>query len=81
VARAGYNTASLSYSVFAGQTLDAGTSRYPQIATTAIVRGRVTAATGGAALGGVSISVIGNARSPRDDVPEVLNFPVFHPAR
>src|SRR5439155_7590417 len=61
VARAGYNTASLSYSVFSGQTLDAGTIPLLQIATTAIVRGRVTAATGGAALAGVSISVIGGS--------------------
>src|SRR5258706_10157706 len=61
VARAGYSTASLSYSVFAGQTLDAGTIPLSQIATTAIVRGRVTAATGGAALAGVSISVIGGS--------------------
>ena len=61
VARAGYNTASLSYSVFAGQTLDAGTIPLSQIATTAIVRGRVTAATGGAALAGVLVSVTGSA--------------------
>src|SRR5258707_14017700 len=59
VARAGYSTASLSYSVFAGQTLDAGTIPLSQIATTAIVRGRVTPATCGSALAGVPTSVLG----------------------
>ncbi len=75
VARAGYDTASLSYSVFAGQTLDAGTIPLSQIATTAIVRGRVTAATGGAALAGVSISVIGStALSATTDVAGSFEF-------
>ncbi|HKB62266.1 MAG TPA: carboxypeptidase regulatory-like domain-containing protein, partial [Burkholderiales bacterium] len=59
--RTGYSGASVSYTVFAGQTLDAGTIALSQIATAAIVRGRVTAATGGAALAGVSISVIGGS--------------------
>jgi len=61
VTRSGYSGASLSYTLFAGQTLDAGTIVLSQIATTGIVRGRVTAATGGAALAGVSVSVIGSA--------------------
>src|SRR5258706_13181136 len=60
-ARAGVSSAWLMCSVFAGKTLGAGTIPLSQIATTALVRGRVTAATGGAALAGVSISVIGGS--------------------
>ena len=75
LARAGYGGASVSYSLFAGQTLDAGTIPLSQIATTAIVRGRVTAATGGAALAGVSISVIGStALSATTDVSGSFEF-------
>ncbi len=73
--RTGYSGASVSYTVFAGQTLDAGTIPLSQIATTAIVRGRVTAATGGAALAGVSISVIGGSTlSATTDVSGSFEF-------
>jgi len=61
VTRAGYGAASISFSLFAGQTLDAGTIAMSQIATTGIVRGRVTAANGGAPLAGVNVSITGSA--------------------
>ncbi|HEY6241151.1 MAG TPA: carboxypeptidase regulatory-like domain-containing protein, partial [Burkholderiales bacterium] len=61
LARAGYGGATVSYTIFAGQTLDAGTIALAQIAATGIVRGRVSAATGGAVLAGVSISIAGSA--------------------
>ena len=61
VARLGYAGASGSFALNSGQTLDAGRIVLSQIATTGIVRGRVTAATGGAPLAGVAISVTGSA--------------------
>lgn len=61
VARAGYTGASLSYSLLAGQTLDAGSVPLTQIAAAGIVRGRITAATGGFPLPGVSVSITGAA--------------------
>ncbi len=61
VTRAGYGTASISFSLFAGQSLDAGRVGLSQIATTGIVRGRVTAANGGAPLAGVNVLVTGSA--------------------
>ena len=60
VTRAGYAGASAAYSLFAGQTLDAGRIALAQIPTTGIVRGRITAATGGAPLPGVSVMIAGS---------------------
>ena len=61
VTRAGYGGATASYNLFAGQTLDAGRIALAQIPSTGIVRGRVTAATGGIPLPGVVISITGAA--------------------
>ncbi|HWM43540.1 MAG TPA: carboxypeptidase regulatory-like domain-containing protein [Burkholderiales bacterium] len=61
IMRAGYNGASASYTLFAGQTFDAGRIALTQVPATGIVRGRVTAATGGLPLPGVQISISGAA--------------------
>jgi hypothetical protein len=60
-ARAGYTAASLSFSLFSGQTLDAGSIPLTQIAATGIVRGRITTAIGSLPLPGVSVSIAGAA--------------------
>jgi protocatechuate 3,4-dioxygenase beta subunit len=61
ITRAGYNAASAAFTLFARQTLDAGRIALAQVATSGIVRGRVTAASGGLPLVGVQISLTGTA--------------------
>ena len=80
ITRAGYNGASASYTLFAGQTLDAGRIALAQIPTTGIVRGRVSAATGGAPLPGVLVSISGPATlNATTDVLGRFEFPAVPP--
>jgi len=61
VTRAGYGAASASFTLFAGQTFDAGKILLAQTLATGIVRGRVTAASGALPLPGVTVSITGAA--------------------
>jgi hypothetical protein len=80
VTRAGYNGASASYTLFAGQTLDAGRIALTQIPTTGIVRGRVTAASAGIPLPGVLVSITGAATlSATTDILGRFEFPAVPP--
>ncbi len=80
VTRAGYGDTTASYTLFAGQTLDAGRIALTQIPTTGIVRGRVTTAIGGLPLPGVQIAITGAATlGATTDLLGRFEFPAVPP--
>jgi hypothetical protein len=60
--RSGYNGASATYTVIAGQTSDTGTISLTQLAAAAIIRGQVTVAGSGTPLVGAAVAIAGAAQ-------------------